>query len=276
MTDTQPSDRDVNRAIRSWLHEDRHEDASRLAGAVLDQVEATPQRRATWWPARRTPSMNKFVTIGLGAAAVVVVAAFVGAQLFGSSSDVGSRGEESPTPEPSPSASRTTPSPNAAPPLTQSFTSTLHGYSISYPEVWTAQAATEPWTQSTFPLEFGQPHADWLSDPTLTHNLFLTIASQPIRDSAPEDWAAEQMASGEGCTANEPMTVGSATGLIGVDDCTVATITHAGRGYWIQLYTSDDDPAAVAAYDMAWFEEVLATVELHPEDAVDSGSSPSP
>ena len=61
MTDIRPSDRDVNRVIRSWLHEDRHEDVSRVAGAVLDQVEATPQRRATWWPARRTPNMNKFV-----------------------------------------------------------------------------------------------------------------------------------------------------------------------------------------------------------------------
>ncbi len=74
MTDFKASDRDVNRAIRSWLHEDRHEDVSRVAGAVLDQVETIPQRRATWWPAWRTPTMNKFLTIGLGAAAVVVVA----------------------------------------------------------------------------------------------------------------------------------------------------------------------------------------------------------
>ena len=81
MTDFKTSDRDVNRAIRSWLHEDRHEDVSRVAGAVLDQVDTTPQRRATWWPARRTPTMNKFLAIGLGAAAVVV-ALFVGVQLF--------------------------------------------------------------------------------------------------------------------------------------------------------------------------------------------------
>ena len=53
------------------------------------------------------------------------------------------------------------------------------------------------------------------------------------------------------------------------DDCDFAVVTTAGRGYWIQLYTSGDDPAAVAPYDRAWFEEVLATVQLHPEDAVD-------
>jgi hypothetical protein len=99
MTDFKTSDRDVNRAIRSWLHEDRHEDASRLAGAVLDQVESTPRRRVTWWPARRTPMMNKLVGFGLAAAAVVV-ALIVGAQLFASPSNVGSGDEPTPTPVP--------------------------------------------------------------------------------------------------------------------------------------------------------------------------------
>lgn len=99
MNDLKTSDRDLNRAIRSWLHEDRHEDASRLTGAVLDQVEATPRRRSTWWPARRTPIMNKFVTIGLGAAAVVVLV-LVGAQILGPPSNLGGSGEATPTPVP--------------------------------------------------------------------------------------------------------------------------------------------------------------------------------
>ena len=109
MTDFKTSDRDVNRAIRSWLHEDRHEDVSRVAGAVLDQVDTTPQRRATWWPARRTPTMNKFLAIGLGAAAVVV-ALFVGVQLFSSpGTNVGGPGDEATptaTAEPTPSRLR--------------------------------------------------------------------------------------------------------------------------------------------------------------------------
>ena len=96
MTDFKTSDRDVNRAIRSWLHEDRHEDASRLAGAVLDHVEATQQRRAGWL-AWRPPTMNKFVTIGLGAAAVVVLAIFIGSALLGSPGSLGAPGDE-PTP----------------------------------------------------------------------------------------------------------------------------------------------------------------------------------
>ena len=134
---------------------------------------------------------------------------------------------------------------------------------MSYPEGWTAQAATEPWTDSTFPLYFGGPHADFLYDPALTSDLFLTIASQPIGDSTPEDWLAEQMASEEGCGTTEPIAVDGGTGVIG---CTHAFVTTAGRGYWIQLYTGESAPAI---YDLSWFEEVLATVQLHPEDAVD-------
>jgi hypothetical protein len=85
MTQFTPSDREVNRVIRSWLNEDRQEDVSRIAGVVLDQLDATPQRRIPWWPARRTPTMNKFVAIGLGAAAVVAVL-LIGSNLLGSDS----------------------------------------------------------------------------------------------------------------------------------------------------------------------------------------------
>jgi hypothetical protein len=105
MTDFKTSDRDVNRAIRSWLREDRHEDVSRIAGAVLDQVDTIPQRRATWWPARRTQTMNKILGFGLAAAAVVVLALFVGVQLLGSP-DGGTGGQPtlSATPDPTPEA----------------------------------------------------------------------------------------------------------------------------------------------------------------------------
>ena len=71
----------------------------------------------------------------------------------------------------------------------------------------------------------------------------------------------------EECTATEPIAVDGATGLIGGAGCDLAVVTTDGRGYWISLRKSDGNPAAVAPYDRAWFEEVLATVQLHPEDA---------
>ena len=101
MTDSRTSDRDVNRAIRTWLHEDRHEDVSRIAGAVLDHVGTTRQRRATWWPAGRAQTMNKFVAFAAGAAAVVV-AVVIGIQLLGPPAPGGVGG--SPSAEPSPTA----------------------------------------------------------------------------------------------------------------------------------------------------------------------------
>ena len=97
MTDFNASDRDVNRAIRSWLHEDRHEDVSRIAGAVLDQVETTRQRRS-WWPARRIEFMNTYAKFALAAAAVLVVAV-VGYNFLPGRGGVGG---PSATPSPSP------------------------------------------------------------------------------------------------------------------------------------------------------------------------------
>ena len=259
---------DVARSLGPWLKENRHEDADRVLDVVFDQIPATPQRRASWL-ARRFPIMNSNI-IRFGVAAVVVVLAVVVGINFLPGPNTG--GPPDATPSPSATA-EPTPSPASAPPLTQSFTSTLHGISVSYPDRWTAQAASEPWTDSTFPLAFGVPQADFLYDSNLTSGLFLTFASQLIGDSTPEDWVARQMASGEGCTATEPIAVDGASGLIGADECNVAVVTTAGRGYWIQLYTGDRAPVA---YDKAWFEEVLGTVALHPEDAVDTPASSSP
>jgi hypothetical protein len=67
------TDRDVSRIVRSWLNEDRHEDADRVLNSVLDQLDTTPQRR-TLWSAWRFPIMNNVLRVGLAAAAVVIIA----------------------------------------------------------------------------------------------------------------------------------------------------------------------------------------------------------
>ena len=68
------TDRDTTRIVRSWLRTAEHESADRVLGTVLDRLDATPQRRATWWPARRLPELNNTAKLVLGAAAVVVAA----------------------------------------------------------------------------------------------------------------------------------------------------------------------------------------------------------
>ena len=221
--------------------------------------------------------MNKIVPFALGAAAVVVVL-LIGVQLLGPSArgGVGSAPSASPSPTPLPTAS-TEPSTSAvAPlPLTESFTSEVHGISVSYPAGWAARGAFVPYTNLQGVPQFYDPGFDVLYDPTLTDHLFLQMVSRPLGDSTPADWVAAQMASDERCPATEPVTVDDAVGLIGADDCKVAAIATAGRGYRIALSASQDDPAAVAPYDMAWFKDVVASVRLHPEDAVDSNPSAS-
>jgi hypothetical protein len=75
------SDRDTTRIVRSWLDEGVTALPDRVLDAVLDQVPATPQRRATWGPARRFADMNTFAKFAVSAAAVVL-AALVGINLL--------------------------------------------------------------------------------------------------------------------------------------------------------------------------------------------------
>jgi hypothetical protein len=75
------SDRGLQGALHSWLHEDRHEDAARILHTVLDGVGTTPQHRPRWSVGGML-TMNKIVSIGLGATAVVAVLYF-SAQLRG-------------------------------------------------------------------------------------------------------------------------------------------------------------------------------------------------
>jgi len=224
--------------------------------------------------------MSKLVPIGFGAAAVIAVL-FVGSRFVGSpSSNVGGPASQPPaSAAPSEAAASAAPSPVSPPPLTQTFTSQMHGFSMSYPEGWIAQAATEPWTDGTHHPNFTDSFADDLYDPALSDHLFLSFTSQPLGDSTPDEWVAEQMGGAcsdtEPISATEPIEVDGAAGLIRDCDLMVA-VTTASRGYWIILRASQDDPSAVAAYDRAWFEEVLATVQLQPEDALDAAPSATP
>jgi hypothetical protein len=194
----------------------------------------------------------------IGAVLAVLLAACGGSNTQPTSTEVAT-----PTPK---ATAEPTPSPTTAQPLTQAFTSALHGISLAYPEGWTAQPATQPWTGAQ--ANFGEPPADFLYDPALTDHLFLSIASQPIGNSTPDEWVAQELTLYE-CTESESITVDGATGLIGAGDCNVTAVSTDGRGYVVALYTSGDEPWISVAYDRAWFEEVLGTVQLNPGEAVD-------
>jgi len=90
---------DPDRLVHAFLLEGEEQPSDPVYDAVRAEIEQTRQRAGIGlW---RSPTMNKFVTIGLGAAAVVL-ALLVGTQLLGSPSNNlgGPGGEPTPTPEP--------------------------------------------------------------------------------------------------------------------------------------------------------------------------------
>jgi hypothetical protein len=269
--------RDPDRLIHAFLLEGQTELPDQVYDAVRSTIERKRQRVVfgPW----RTPFMNKLVPIGLGAVAVIVVA-LVGARLLGTPAPAGPGAAPTASPSvpasPTASPSVAAPSPsvsNTPPPLTETFTSERHGFSITYPTGWLTRPATEPWTAGL--ADFMSPAGDVFYDPVREGDLWISVASQPIGASTPDEWAAEKLAFDDGCKASEPTAVDGATGLIGADDCTRAAVTTDGRGYFFWLYTGGNGPS-LSAYDRAWFEEVLATVQLQPADAVDAAPSASP
>ena len=97
------TDRDVTRIVRSWLEEGRTALPDRVLDSVLDQLPATPQRRA-WGPVRRLNEMNNALKFAIAAAALLVVAV-VGISLLPRQGGIGSSGSgETPRPSASPSA----------------------------------------------------------------------------------------------------------------------------------------------------------------------------
>jgi len=97
------TDRDVNRIVRSWLEEGRTALPDRVLDIVLDQLPATPQRRAPW-PVRRLLEMQIPSRIAVAAAAVIALAV-IGAIAFPKAGGVGGlRPTPVPTPSPSPVA----------------------------------------------------------------------------------------------------------------------------------------------------------------------------
>jgi hypothetical protein len=251
-----------------------------LLMSTLETIDATPQRRVLTRVPWRFPNMNKFAKVAIAAVVVIAVGA-VGLSLLRPSTPSGVGGQPiaspsasaSPTPGTSPSDSPVSP-----PALTGTYTSDRYGFSISYPAGWVPRPATDAWTTG-FP-DFASTTGDVIYDPALEGNLWIVVASQPLAEGTTStQWVDDLLAAGIGGLDScdppiEPVTIDGNQGRrCGSPSAAVAA---GGRGYAVVLYVSGDDPAVVAAYDQAYFDEILATLRLQPQDAVDSVPSASP
>lgn len=244
--------------------------------SALETIDTKRQRRVLMRVPWRFPNMNTFAKVAIAAVVVIAVGA-LGLSILRppSASNVGGQPTLSPSVSPTPSSSPAASTAFAAP-LSETFTSDRHGFSISYPSGWDTQPATVPAT-SGFP-GFGSPEGDFMFDPVLRSDLFVLVTSRPLAGQDGAAWGEEMLsafAADDDCGLPiEPATIDGGPGLMCADS--KAATWRGDRGYVVILYTSGDDPAAVAPYDQAYFNDILATLQLQPEDAVDTAPSPSP
>ena len=95
------SDHDLDRQLDAFLRRGPSDLPAASFDAVRDRIDQTGQR-VVMGPWRIADTMNKFVSLGLGAAAVVV-ALVIGAQLLGPAASGGVGGAPSAAPAPTPS-----------------------------------------------------------------------------------------------------------------------------------------------------------------------------
>ena len=244
-----------------------------VLGSALATTETTTQRRRVIRLPRRFAKMNGFTRLAIAA---VVALAIGGLGLLAlrpaPAPNVGGVGAPSPSaPAGTADAAGSTSAPSAPPALTGTFVSPTNGISVSYPSGWTVAPAVQPWTTGE-PSVCDPPCADRIVEKE-TDSAFLGIASQPLGDQTGEEWAAgvlDQPVYAGTCPAEtEPYSIDGQPGMVAITcpERLLTALTWAGgRGYFLTLYRVDD---------VDWFKEILATVRLHPEDAVDAAPAAS-
>lgn len=269
------NEREFDRIAEDFLADGPTVLADRVFDAALDEVHLTRQRRGLRRARWRFPNMNTYAKFAV-AGVVVIAVGFLGLTLL-RPAGTGIGGPPAATPSPVATATPTTGP--TAPPLTGRFTSERHGFSIAYPETWSARPATTAWISGL--VDFTQDSGDLLYEPSNPGNIWLALASQPLGDRTAAQWEADvrqflvddDPETATCSSAAVPITIDGAPGTIA---CNLALVTAGGRGYYVLLYVSGDDPGDAQVYDAAWFASVLASMELNPEDAVDGAATPTP
>jgi hypothetical protein len=253
------ANRDLENRLAAYYESERPFRApDRVLLDTVAAIDDIPQRRVLRRVPWRFPNMSNIVRMAAAAIAVIAVVAIGWAVYSNNQSGIGVQPSASPTAVPSAA-------PTASPPptLSETFTSEFFGMSIGHPAGWTVTSSAGPWITS---LPGVDDTRDTISALT-AESLFIGLASQPLAGRTAEEWIAEIADDpewGASCDTaeTEPISVDGASGILAYcpERPLHALVADASRGYFIVLYGSDD---------RAWFDDILATVQLDPGSAVD-------
>ena len=247
----------------------------RVLAEAMSTIETTRQRRALGRMPGRIRVMSNLAK-GAVAAVVLIALGVVGVAVLKPSAGTGSGGPTGPSTQPSVVAS-SGPASSAPPALTTVFTSQFNGYSMSYPGDWKVTVATQSWPSGSPNFTPDDPSVDAFAGP----NLAIYAVSQKIAAGiSPTQWLDKYLSDSRLDFSNRPdcavektlpIVVDGASGVM-IYSCEAvlidAVVTDGGRAYVFSL--QGDSP------DKAWLLEVLQTVKLQPENAVDAAPSTSP
>ena len=165
--------------------------------------------------------------------------------------------------------------------FTQRFDSPLNGLSIGYPAGWKTRAATEPWGGK---IAFDAPDVDVIFDPKLREHLYLAVVSMPL--GSKWDSASRQQDRPSLGLCDTGGAGGTGNGFQGnpawFQDCYephgegghIVLFSTATRGYVIYIHVPDKPQSPQQARYARWFSEILRTVVLSPDEAVNPPESP--
>jgi hypothetical protein len=168
------------------------------------------------------------------------------------------------------------------PTFSQTFTSPTYGFSVRYPDRWTAHPATDRWVPGT-KINWGGGIVDDLHGADVR----FSAASQLLKSGETPAGRLQAMIDASlVCPPKRPapdkVPVGDQVGTVAVNGCSTATPAFNGaispRGYVYEVFTVVGnrvyDFILDGAVDPTYLQAMLATVTFDPASAIDPSASP--
>ncbi len=247
-------DRWIERAARSWLEAGPTQAPEGAVEAALVRIESTPQERDLRVPWR----LPKMITPARFAAAALVGVLAVGSVFL----VLGGRGQPAVGAHGTTRPASPSPSTSVVPPLSETHTSALAGYTMNYPKGWTVTPAMKPWTAGYETRMF----SDRISG---DHSAFYGTSMKLPPGTSFETWFAAYDADR---TSNTPCAAGSLNEEITIDGAEGRLDVHCMTHYLEAVVPKGDRVYVFTMFvplTRALFESLLDTTRLTPETARD-------